>query len=50
MSDLNMPDRGEGVGGEDAALEDADEAAATEEPEGNPDAIGGPGRTVPPPD
>jgi hypothetical protein len=50
MSDLNMPDEGEGVGGEDAALEDADEAAAREAPEGNPDAVGGPGRTVPPPD
>ena len=45
-----MPDEAEGVGGEDAALEDADGAATTEAPEGNPDAVGGPGRTVPPPD
>jgi hypothetical protein len=50
MSDLNRPGRDEGVGGEDAALEDADEAATRKAPEGNPDAVGGPGRTVPPPD
>ncbi len=49
MSDLNMPGRDEGIGGEDAALEDADEAATTERPEGDADTIGGPGRTVPPP-
>jgi hypothetical protein len=50
MSDLNMPGQGEGVGGEDTALEDVDDAATTEAPEGNPDAVGGPGRTPTPPD
>ena len=50
MSDLNMPAQGEGVGGDDAALEDADGTATKEQPEGNPDAVGGPGRTVAPPD
>lgn len=50
MSEMDLPEGDDDEGADDAALEDADEVTNRTSPEGNPDVIGGPGRTESPPD